>query len=353
MDDFSLFLETPFSFKQACKNYVDILSYRSGLTWLCSQLIKTREPVILMYHHIDQDHHSGWTDPRWTISSECFIKQMEFLSLKRRVISLQQLVHLVDQQKPIPPGTIVLTFDDGYLSTYQIAAPILANYHLPATVFLSTEVLDKETNMWVDELYSIFRYRTQNHLNFPIWKTRSIVLKTAKQIAQIYKTIAAVLIECTSYEIRQEMINDIKQQLKPFKTAPRLLMNWDEVKNLKKNYSLFNIGSHSHQHLALDILDQSQVQQDIETGLRRIEEELNDNPVTFSFPYNRISSFALETLKQNHIVAALGNLFLKSDQHPYVFQRMDAKKSQIEFQLQTLTPLQPSRMICKIKNSFL
>ncbi len=44
--------------------------------------------------------------------------------------------------RPIPPRTFVVTFDDGYASTYHNAWPILREFGIPATVFLTTGYLD-------------------------------------------------------------------------------------------------------------------------------------------------------------------------------------------------------------------
>jgi len=48
------------------------------------------------------------------------------------------------RKQPIPPRTVVLTFDDAYESVYLNAWPILRELRLPATVFVSTAYLDDD-----------------------------------------------------------------------------------------------------------------------------------------------------------------------------------------------------------------
>lgn len=47
-------------------------------------------------------------------------------------------------------------FDDGYVENYQYALPILEKYHVPATIFVSTDLIGMNEMYWWDELEKIF-----------------------------------------------------------------------------------------------------------------------------------------------------------------------------------------------------
>lgn len=55
-----------------------------------------------------------------------------------RTIELLDLVECLQTGAPFPERAFVLTFDDGYRSVYERAAPVLARYGWTATVFLVT-----------------------------------------------------------------------------------------------------------------------------------------------------------------------------------------------------------------------
>ncbi|MBL0161023.1 MAG: polysaccharide deacetylase family protein [Bryobacterales bacterium] len=79
-------------------------------------------PVILTYHSIDD---SGSVI---SVSPAQFRRHMEILAAKRiRVVPLTEVRDT--------PGAVALTFDDGYENFLTHAAPVLAEYGLPATVF--------------------------------------------------------------------------------------------------------------------------------------------------------------------------------------------------------------------------
>ena len=54
---------------------------------------------------------------------------------------MSALVDLVDRGGTVSPGTVVITFDDGYEDNLSVAAPLLAARSLPATVFVTTRYL--------------------------------------------------------------------------------------------------------------------------------------------------------------------------------------------------------------------
>ncbi len=75
-----------------------------------------------------------------SVTPQAFEQQMEYLAKNGfKVISLAQLAGFLAGNEPLPRKSVVITIDDGYKSTYDIAFPILRRYGFPATVFLYTD----------------------------------------------------------------------------------------------------------------------------------------------------------------------------------------------------------------------
>src|SRR5207247_1175738 len=56
------------------------------------------------------------------------------------------------RERTLPRRPIILTFDDGYRSTYEVAWPLLKRHHATASVFLVSDLIGK-TNAWdADEI---------------------------------------------------------------------------------------------------------------------------------------------------------------------------------------------------------
>jgi len=75
-----------------------------------------------------------------TVHPDSFLRQMEHLRESGRpVLPLGEAVaRLAGQGPPLAPGSVSLTFDDGYRDNLLFAAPVLDRVGLPATVFLVT-----------------------------------------------------------------------------------------------------------------------------------------------------------------------------------------------------------------------
>lgn len=91
-----------------------------------------------MYHSV------GDNEEFFTVPKKEFDCQMKYLSENNfNVVSVSELVELVEKKLLIPVKTIAITFDDGYEDNYLNALPILNKYNFPATIFVSTANLGK------------------------------------------------------------------------------------------------------------------------------------------------------------------------------------------------------------------
>jgi peptidoglycan/xylan/chitin deacetylase (PgdA/CDA1 family) len=98
---------------------------------------------ILVYHHIE-GHRSGETAlaRELDVSNTMFTTQMHYLvDHGFHVVSLDALVDALEGGKPLPEHSVVLTFDDGWLTQYQYALPVLKQLGLTATFFVITKSL--------------------------------------------------------------------------------------------------------------------------------------------------------------------------------------------------------------------
>lgn len=76
------------------------------------------------------------------ISREAFERQMAYLKKHEyRVITLRELSGFLRYGHGLPRRAVVITFDDGYRSFYDIAYPILKKYDYRATLFVYTDFI--------------------------------------------------------------------------------------------------------------------------------------------------------------------------------------------------------------------
>lgn len=91
----------------------------------------TADVPVLMYHHFS-DTETGDA----VVRPETFALQMEALrDAGYQAVSIQEMVDYVYDNGPLPEKPVCITMDDGYLSNYEAAFPILEAYGMRATVF--------------------------------------------------------------------------------------------------------------------------------------------------------------------------------------------------------------------------
>ena len=101
-------------------------------------------PPILMYHSVAFLFEAP-LQGAVRIRPSIFAKQMQYLKDHHyNVVDLDLLFQWILEGKELPPKTIALTLDDGYLDNYVNAYPILKLYGFPATVFLITRNIGRD-----------------------------------------------------------------------------------------------------------------------------------------------------------------------------------------------------------------
>jgi biofilm PGA synthesis lipoprotein PgaB len=90
------------------------------------------EVIVLMYHEF-----LTTPIPGDDITPADFAAQLAlFHQDGYHVITLSRFIAFVNGQATVPPNALLLTFDNGYLSQYTDAFPLLKKYGYPATLFL-------------------------------------------------------------------------------------------------------------------------------------------------------------------------------------------------------------------------
>jgi biofilm PGA synthesis lipoprotein PgaB len=99
--------------------------------------------VLLVYHRFSDE------EPKSTSTSPDLFKQhLEYLEENEyKVLPLKKVIESLKAKKDLPEKCVSLTADDGFLSFYTEAFPLLVRYQFPMSVFVSTESIDKNYDL--------------------------------------------------------------------------------------------------------------------------------------------------------------------------------------------------------------
>ncbi|MFF2794776.1 polysaccharide deacetylase family protein [Lysinibacillus xylanilyticus] len=105
---------------------------------------------VLMYHHLENNVNNNTV-----ISPENFENQIKTLKENGyNSITTQDLFNYLNGKTELPKNPVLITFDDGYLSNYEKAYPILKKYKMHAEIFVITSHIigTNEKNVYTNEI---------------------------------------------------------------------------------------------------------------------------------------------------------------------------------------------------------
>jgi len=104
--------------------------------------------AILNYHTITDTPEPGIA--RFAVRPDELARHLDLIVARGcTALTVSGLVDLLDHDVPPAPGTVLVTFDDGFEDNLTVAAPLLAARGLPATVFAATGFLPGCPGVWI------------------------------------------------------------------------------------------------------------------------------------------------------------------------------------------------------------
>lgn len=73
-------------------------------------------------------------------------------------LTMSQLNNYLNNNQPIPPKSVVITFDDGYMDNYENAFPLLKEFNMNATIFIIPGMMDGNIYMSEKEVKELIDY---------------------------------------------------------------------------------------------------------------------------------------------------------------------------------------------------
>ena len=236
--------------------------------------------AILMYHRILPDEKiKEESDIGLAISCSNFENQIKMLKSKYKIYSMDEFIDNLKKGKS--KFMLTITFDDGYKDNLLYALPILEKFEVPALIYITTNFLEQNVNLWWHELMETIQNRSAINFNYEK-QNFDFILKNQKQKFSTYNNLRKIFLKLKidkQIELLEKITGTIKR-----KNYSKICLNKKEVKILD-NHTLITIGSHTHNHLNLKILSNEEIQYEINKSLEILEDLLNHKIKHFCYPY--------------------------------------------------------------------
>ncbi len=260
--------------------------------------------VILLYHRVASLPNDPFS---LAVSPDHFAQQLEYIRQTCQPMRLIDLVKAI-QQRSLPQRAVAITFDDGYADNFTHAYPLLTAAQIPATIFVSSDQIDKPHEFWWDELERILLLPEQlpNQLRFSInghgyeWN-----LETEAKRQHAHQVIHSLLRPLTAV-IRNQVLKELVcwAGLERAGRAGYRAMTTTELVQLAQS-EWIDLGGHTVTHPVLSTLSTKAQYTEIVGGRQRLEGIIGNPVLTFSYPYGGPHNFSDETAE---IVESVGFL---------------------------------------------
>jgi peptidoglycan/xylan/chitin deacetylase (PgdA/CDA1 family) len=244
---------------------------------------------ILTLHRIMPDGECYFIPPM-ALSEKNFRKILELLDRFFSPITLNEAVKRLRNHLELPRQAVALTFDDGYLDNFTVVLDILNKYGIKATFFIPVTQIENQEIYWWDLLYQIgienpkaLGTLAEQQKAFPqgiISLLEEMSGKTCKEQESICRECVRLL-NGTNAVKREQFIGQLNQLFIP-KHFHRLLINWDEVREISRQGH--DIGSHTLSHRPLTQLSEVDARKEVFESKVALSREIGKEVVGFSYP---------------------------------------------------------------------
>lgn len=206
---------------------------------------------------------------KWQVAllAECF-----------NVLPLAQALDAL-KQGSLPPRAVCITFDDGYRSTHDLALPVLKEFGLPATVFVTTGYVDGRS-MWNDNIVEAIRSMPGKDLDLRDLGLGMYSLATPHDRQRATEK----LIAAAKY-LPTDSRNDLTRKLLELGRArdgDDLMLSREMICALSRQG--IEIGGHTVSHPILSGLPDEMARKEIIDNKRQLEEIIGEPIRFFAYP---------------------------------------------------------------------
>lgn len=275
----------------------------------------TPDGLILSYHRIASAAPDPWG---MRVSPELFFEQMATVARIGTPVSLAEFIR-PRSDRALGERKIAVTFDDGYLDNLEQALPVLREFRIPATVFVSTGYTGEPFFWWEALEHALLRPRSlppefafehggkqyawslaeaatyspdDYEADCNAMKWRGYPGTRVRFYFEVFDALWAI-----PHAPRLELVADIMcwAGLDQTSLADARPMTAGELTMLASD-GLIEIGGHSVNHPPLDQLSRDRQIEEIGGGRAFLEKLLGRKIASFAYPHGKYNAATLEIL---------------------------------------------------------
>jgi peptidoglycan/xylan/chitin deacetylase (PgdA/CDA1 family) len=278
-----------------------------------------------MYHRVAEPGLDPWN---LCVGPDNFRRQIQRLSQEYDISRLSEL-----RAGDKGAGKAFVTFDDGYVDNLTIAAPVLREFSVPATIFVSTSYIGGEREFWWDALEQLlllpgalpetleleflgtdFRFKFKEHRVYSKsmarehrdWKVTFDGARPPTERHELFLILWEKLQKSSRFSRRRALEYLFAWAEKPQLVRPdHRPMRADELRQIN-SHGHIEIGSHCVTHTPLPDLDLAAKKSELEASKAILEDILHYPVTSLAYPHGEYDEATIELAEQAGYCRAFG-----------------------------------------------
>jgi peptidoglycan/xylan/chitin deacetylase (PgdA/CDA1 family) len=262
-------------------------------TYLASRL-KESEVAIYLFHGVIPAHQTRIRNyNRKHIEIDLFNLCLKSLMRIGNPLSMNELISIFKSNLSLPKNSFVITFDDGFENNYSVAMPVLVDYKIQPTIYVSTNFIETGAQSWTDMIEAAIEVAPTTELDFN-WLDSKIVLSSDESRLHFLRQVRSYVKknpEIDPYIFATELIADLDTQKLPrYDEFLDKKLSWAQVRDLHSSGTAC-IGGHGHTHRIMSFLSPGNLKLEIETSISLLKERAGINSAHYSYPEGLVHCF--------------------------------------------------------------
>lgn len=271
---------------------------------------------IVMYHYVRNLKETRYPDIKGLDAND-FEIQIKFFKENFNIITMEELIYCTENNLEIPPKSLLLTFDDGYIDNYITVFPVLKAHDIQGSFFVPSlpiekgELLDvnkihftlasgaNEEEIILDIFNELDMYRSKG---YKIEANDVLFSKLAKSNRFDSEKIIFIkrLLQCElEFHIREKISSKLFKKYVGVEEnvfAKELYMDIKQMKLMKDCGMHFGIHGHSHQWLGK--VDCDVMKREINKSLDFFNDIVDKDNLTICYPYGSYNNDVIKYIQE-------------------------------------------------------
>lgn len=242
---------------------------------------------VLTYHSIADAAKPGFDDGVVDATPAQFEAQLAFVARHFSVVGIDDLARAVTGGATLPRNPLLITFDDGYLTCYTTALPLLRRFGLKATFFIATDYVQNRRLYWWDRINYLLHHSTRGRIGLRYPGDLELDLaggSACRQLIDLVKTTRGLDVERFLDELTEatgvRWTRELEREL-----AAEMIMTWDQVRALRA--AGMDVQSHTRRHRVLQTLSATELRDELSGSRDDLEAQLDEPITAVAYPVGR------------------------------------------------------------------